>query len=302
MQKLRQAVSGFQLSSTRLLSHKSVSIHPKNSVWIVIFPNLNCILVRWILLKSKLDCLISRSDKLQCSSNRWFGDTWRTSKLYSTPRTRFDNSPFRGPQQQLSSCASFHQSHENCFLEYRHTHRYLQKLMKTAGVCQPCGAAAGLAETSSSLNSLLVSSSRAAPGGQQPFESRGNFAIAKIAIHNSFEKLSWTKKLMQRMFQKLVWVQYSSSGMQRKVLFPFYNLRYKAMTDPKLTDSKSRIHCWASDGYRLEPMWPQRLVPAAASPDGAAEARLASRGRAVMALASPSVSGESLLRHPEPLA
>ena len=31
------------------------------------------------------------------------------------------NSPFRGLQQQLSSCASFDLSHENCFLEYRHT-------------------------------------------------------------------------------------------------------------------------------------------------------------------------------------
>ena len=45
----------------------------------------------------------------------------------------------------------------------------------------------------------------------------------------------------------------------------------------------------ASDGYRLEPMPPQRLVPAAASPDGAPAT---SPGRAVMA--SPGVGGESL--------
>ena len=49
----------------------------------------------------------------------------------------------------------------------------------------------GLAEASSSRSSLLVSSCRAALSGQLPFESWWqNFAIAEIAIHWSFEKLS----------------------------------------------------------------------------------------------------------------
>ena len=77
-------------------------------------------------------------------------------------------------------------------------------------------------------------------------------------------------------------------------LFPFYKPRHKALTGPKLTKSNSQILRRASDGYRLEPMPP---YPAVASPDGAAEA---SPGRAVMA--SPSVGGESLQRHPERLA
>ena len=47
----------------------------------------------------------------------------------------------------------------------------------------------------------------------------------------------------------------------------------------------------ASDGYRLETMPPQLLVPAATSSDGAAAA---SHGRAVMA--SPGFGGESLRR------
>ena len=65
------------------------------------------------------------------------------------------------------------------------------------------------------------------------------------------------------------------------------------MTGPKLTNSESRILSRASDGYRLEPMLPQLLVQAAASPNGTAKA---SPGRAVMA--SPSVDGETLLLSP----
>ena len=48
----------------------------------------------------------------------------------------------------------------------------------------------------------------------------------------------------------------------------------KALTGPKLTRSKSQILRKASDGYGMEPMPLQLLVPAAASPDGAAAAWL----------------------------
>ena len=82
--------------------------------------------------------------------------------------------------------------------------------------------------------------------------------------------------------------------MRNRILFPFYKPRCKALTGPKLTNSKSQVRCRASNGYRLEPMQPN---PAAASSDGAAEASL---GRAVMA--SPSICDESLLLRPEQLA
>ena len=46
--------------------------------------------------------------------------------------------------------------------------------------------------------------------------------------------------------------------------------------------AKTRTLCRASDGYRLGPMPPQRLVPAAASSDGAAAASTGRAARAVM--------------------
>lgn len=82
--------------------------------------------------------------------------------------------------------------------------------------------------------------------------------------------------------------------MLNRIFFPFYKPRHKALTGPKLTNSKSQILHRASDGYRLEPMPPN---PAAASTDGAAEA---SQGRAVMA--KSSVCCESLRQCPERLA
>ena len=75
-------------------------------------------------------------------------------------------------------------------------------------------------------------------------------------------------------------------------MFPFYNPRYKLCQVLTWPAAKTRILSRASDGYRLEPMQPQRLVQAAASPDSAAAA---SQGRAV--IASPCVGSESLRRH-----
>ena len=42
--------------------------------------------------------------------------------------------------------------------------------------------------------------------------------------------------------------------MRNRIFFPFYKPRHKALTGPKLTNSKSQILHRASDGYRLEPM------------------------------------------------
>ena len=69
-----------------------------------------------------------------------------------------------------------------------------------------------------------------------------------------------------------------SSGSGRTAIFTTsacpclaYGKLWKVLTS-KLTRSKSQILCRALDGYRLEPMPPQQLVLAAASPDGAAAA------------------------------
>ena len=91
------------------------------------------------------------------------------------------------------------------------------------------------------------------------------------------------------MFQKLV--QYRSSGTWKRILFPFFDPRHKTLTGPKFTTNHQQQKSGYSNGYRLEPMSPQLLVPASASSDGAAAA---SPGRAVMA--SPGVGGESLRR------
>ena len=124
-----------------------------------------------------------------------------------------------------------------------------------------------------------------------------NFNIAEIAIDWSW-KIILNQKFVAAPVSKssleFNTVRPTSSGMQNRILFPFYKPRHKALTGPKLTNSKSQILHRASDGYRLELMQPN---PAVASPDSAAEA---SPGRAVMA--SPIVCCESLLLHPELLA
>ena len=96
---------------------------------------------------------------------------------------------------------------------------------------------------------------------------------------------------MQQMFQKIAWSSIQFVGHAEQNLFPFYKPRHKALTGPKLTNSKSQI---LHSGYRLELMPPDQE---AASTDCAAEA---SQGRAVMA--KSSVCCESLRQCPERLA
>ena len=82
---------------------------------------------------------------------------------------------------------------------------------------------------------------------------------------------------MQRMFQKLAWssIQFVRHAEKNFVLvLQSHNQRHKVLIDPKLTNSKPCIPRRASDGYRLEPMLSQRLVPAAASPVPTAPRRL----------------------------
>ena len=46
------------------------------------------------------------------------------------------------------------------------------------------------------------------------------------------------------------------SGTQKRILFPFYNPRHKALTGPKLTNSKNPDIVQGIGWLRLEPMPP----------------------------------------------
>ena len=81
------------------------------------------------------------------------------------------------------------------------------------------------------MYSLLVRSCRAAPGGQQPFESlQQKFCFCwdsnLLELKNYPEPKLWCSKC----FQKIAWSSIQFVGHVEQIFFPFYKPRHRALT------------------------------------------------------------------------